>query len=172
MQEIDSGRSLARAAVRWTLATLVLTAAHHVYGGLRYGTPWRLHGAAVALLLAAVLLAVQAAYRRDPDGRGGRAAGWTLLGLATLVVLGVGAFEGGYNHLVKDALFLAGAPRGLLVRMFPPPAYELPNDAVFEVSGVAQVIPGAIAAVASVRFLDALLARRHGVRPAGLAGQR
>lgn len=34
----------------------------------------------------------------------------------------------------------------LLHRLFPPPTYELPNDLLFELLGVAQVVPAAIAA--------------------------
>jgi hypothetical protein len=56
--------------------------------------------------------------------------------------------------VLKDALFLAGAPRTLLLQMFPPPTYELPNDAVFELSGVLQVLPAAFAGRALLRFLS------------------
>ncbi len=54
------------------------------------------------------------------------AAGLVVLALA-FAVLVTGLFEGAYNHAVKNALFLAGAPRSLLLRMFPSPTYELPN---------------------------------------------
>ncbi len=35
----------------------------------------------------------------------------------TLWKLVIGPFEDFYNHLVKNAMFLAGAPRGLLLRI-------------------------------------------------------
>ena len=45
-------------ATRRLLITAVLTwilaAGHHIYGGLLYATPWRVHGAVVALVLAGV----------------------------------------------------------------------------------------------------------------------
>jgi hypothetical protein len=82
-------------------------------------------------------------------------------------VLAIGAFEGVYNHVAKDALFLAGAPRTLLLRLFPPPTYEMPNDPWFEVSGVLQVIPAAFAGLASLRFVRALRAGRRNRRPLG-----
>lgn len=147
----------ARAALFGALATLALTAAHHAYGGVRYDTPWRLHGAFVAVLLGAPLLVASSLYRRNRGTRLGRAAGWILAALVLLFpVLIVGGFEGFYNHLVKNVMFLAGAPLGLLQAMFPPPTYELPNDAWFEVSGVLQVVPAALAGRAAFRLARSL----------------
>ena len=151
----------ARALFRAAVATLALTATHHVYGGLLYATPWRLHGAVVALAFCLPLAALWRAYRRNAATPAGCLAGWTLAALAFVIpALVVGGFEGAWNHLAKDVLFFAGAPRDLLLRLFPPPAYELPNDVWFEVSGVAQVIPAALTALATVRFVRALRARR------------
>jgi peroxiredoxin len=83
--------------------------------------------------------------------------------LAVLVlaspVLGIGVFEGVYNHLAKNVLFFAGLPHHTLLSLFPPPTYELPNDFVFEVSGIAQIIPAAFAGLAAVRFIAALRGR-------------
>jgi hypothetical protein len=156
-----------RALLVGALATLGLTAAHHAYGGIRYDTPWRLHGAVVAIGMSPALLALSFTYRRSPGSPLGRAAAWALAGIVVAFpVLAIGAFEGAYNHVAKDALFLAGAPRTLLLRMFPPPAYEMPNDAWFEVSGVLQVIPAAFSAVASLRFMRALRADGGRHRPA------
>ena len=52
----------------------------------------------------------------------------------------IGFFEGGYNHALKNALYLAGASAAVLRRLFPPPTYELPNDLFFEVTGVQQLV--------------------------------
>ncbi len=157
----------ARALLLDALATLGLTAAHHAYGGIRYDTPWRLHGAVVAVGMSPALAALYSMYRRRPDSPLGRTAAWALAGIVVAFpVLAIGAFEGAYNHVTKDALFLAGAPRSLLLRMFPPPTYEMPNDPWFEVSGVLQVIPAAFSGLASLRFMRALRdGRRH--RPLG-----
>lgn len=171
MRDSSTAGSPSRALLFGALATFGLTALHHVYGGLRYATPWRLHGAAVALVLAVLLAGIHAAYQHKAGTPVGRAFGWALAMVALAVaVVAVGAFEGAYNHVLKDALFLAGAPRDLLLRMFPPPAYELPNDAFFELSGVAQVVPAAFTALATVRFVRALLATgRGGARRSRLA---
>jgi peroxiredoxin len=146
------------------LATLALTAAHHVYGGLIYRTPWRLHGAAVVVPIGLLLLAAFALYRRSPDSAAGRWAGRALVFIAAVFpIAGIGAFEGAYNHLLKNALYLGGISAEAFARLFPPPTYERPNDALFELSGIAQVVPAAIAAVAGFRFF-------RGVRRGSNAG--
>jgi peroxiredoxin len=124
------------------LATLAVTAVHHVYGGLVYATPWRVHGAAAAVLLAGLIV--------ELHRRGAR----RLLVAVVMItcVLALGVFEGLYNHVIKNALYFAGAPHAWLVRLFPPPTYELPDDAVFEITGIAQAVAGgfAVAACAAV----------------------
>lgn len=138
------------------LATLALTAAHHVYGGLIYATPWRLHGAAVAVAVGAVIAALA-------RGRS-RAARIAFVALVIAVpILGFGLFEGAYNHVLKNALYFAHAPQRLLLHLFPPPAYEPPNDVLFELSGIAQVIPAASALVALIEL------RRRDAAPARVA---
>jgi hypothetical protein len=149
--------SEARAVLLGGLTTLGLTAAHHVYGGVVYATPWRLHGAAMAAFVSLVLLLAYFVHRRTTDPAFGRAAGWTLaVGVLVLPVLLTGVVEGAYNHVLKNILFFGGVPMNVLVRMFPPPTYEMPNDALFEISGVAQVVPAAWATFALPRFIRGL----------------
>jgi hypothetical protein len=83
-------------------------------------------------------------------------------------VLEIGLVEGVYNHVVKNALFLFGAPQRWLLQLFPPPRYELPNDAWFEISGVLQVVPAAFAARAALRL--ALTLRQSGAVRAASGG--
>jgi hypothetical protein len=153
----------ARVVAISAIATLVATAIHHVYGGFRYATRWRLHGAAVALVLCVPIALAYARYRRSPGTRAGRIAGGSLAALAlAFPVTAIGLFEGAYNHVAKNVLFFACAPRALLLRMFPPPTYELPDDAFFEISGIGQIVPAAIAAIAAIGLLGDL--RRHVTR--------
>jgi len=58
----------------------------------------------------------------------------------------IGTFEGLYNHVVKNLLYFGGAPSALMLRLFPAPTYEMPNDVFFEITGVLQVVPAALAA--------------------------
>jgi hypothetical protein len=59
----------------------------------------------------------------------------------------IGAYEGIYNHILKNILYYGGAEPHVLSALFPPPKYEMPNDAGFEITGVLQgvvVVPLAI----------------------------
>jgi hypothetical protein len=172
MIRLPANRSPDRPALAGAWATLLLTAAHHVYGGIVYHTPWRLHGAAVALALGPALHALASTGERAESGKARAAARWAFASLVLLVpILSVGAFEGAYNHVLKNVLYFGGARPELLVRMFPPPTYELPSDAAFEISGCAQVLTAAWTAVAWWRYVrvsgrDVSLAR------SGAAGQQ
>ncbi len=128
---------------QFALTVLILTSVHHVYGAYRYQTPWRLHAAAVSAVVAAVIVACLFTIRRRRDDTRAYVAFWVLVVVTALVpVLAIGVFEGGYNHVLKNVLYFAGAPRGLMTALFPPPLYEMPDDLFFEATGVMQVIPG------------------------------
>src|SRR5688572_4970149 len=146
----------ARAAFVGALATFGLTAVHHVYGAVLYDTPWRHHAAVVGAIASAVLWLAHRAYTRDPAGIRGRVALAVFVTVTGLIaVLAIGMFEGLYNHVMKNITYFAGLPLELHRELFPPPTYELPNDALFEVSGILQVVPAAYAAIALYRLLRA-----------------
>jgi peroxiredoxin len=132
------------------IAVLLLTDVHHAYGAHVYQTPWRYH---VVLLSLPATLGILWSHRRLRRHPGDVLPRW-ILGLTTLLVpvLGIGAFEGFYNHLVKDVLYFHGASSALMNRLFPPPTYEMPNDAFFEITGVSQAILGAATAWYLYRF--------------------
>jgi hypothetical protein len=148
-----SRRNAAYRANAAALALLALTAVHHVYGAVAFGTPWRLHVLAIVVPAAiAIFLALRASTAMD-----GHSAGrlWTVF--AALVIFGVpvgviGIYEGGYNHLLKNLVyFLGGETRALA--LFPPPTYEMPKDLFFEATGVAQFPLSIAAAVFTIRLL-------------------
>jgi len=60
--------------------------------------------------------------------------------------------------LLTDALYFGGTSPETMRRLFPPPAYELPNDVFFEVTGVLQLFLGY---VAGLRLYRLLVARRR-----------
>lgn len=136
-----------------TLATLALTSAHHVYGAIVYETPWRHHAVVVAVIAGAISWLTWRS--RSPGARA------VFFGTAALTCVAFGAFEGFYNHVLKNAAYLAELPWEWFDRLFPPPTYERPNDVVFELSGVLQVLPAAIVGAALVRT-----ARSRGPSPA------
>jgi hypothetical protein len=122
---------------------LVLTLVHHVYGALLYATPWRLEVAYIAVPALLALMGTYATFSLRPSTGKGRVARWLFVSLVLLVpVLLFGLIEGGYNHVVKNALYFGGASDATLLRLFPPPTAELPNDFWFEATGILQLFAG------------------------------
>ncbi|RBL88952.1 hypothetical protein [Chitinophaga flava] len=114
---------------------LILTAVHHAYGAVIYHTHWRLHMVFVGIPVA-LLIGWQYRLLQRKKWYWLR---YTYLLLVWLIpVLLVGLYEGVYNHLLKDILYYAGLSPETFDSMFPPPAYEKPNDLIFEITGVLQ----------------------------------
>jgi len=144
---IDRARSRSLAAGLSSAAVMLLTSLHHAYGAAIYRTPWRLHVVHVAVLATLFISGALIAFARDPRSKLGRASLWiAVLGIAAIPVALIGAVEGAYNHLLKNILYFAGLPLSAMARLYPPPAYELPNDFLFEASGLLQVPLAALAA--------------------------
>lgn len=137
-----SSANLIRAAAS-SIVVLALTSIHHLYGAVVYETPWRMHVMYVsipgAILIAGFLLI---AWQFRGTSRG-RMAAWFGVALAFPVGI-IGIYEGGYNHLLKNLLYFGGAT-DLVSQLFPSPAYELPNDAFFELTGITQFVAGLVA---------------------------
>jgi hypothetical protein len=135
------------------MATLVLTMVHHAYGAFAFGTPWRLHVAVIVVPVAAAIASARYLYRRNPRGRIGALASWTMIGLTVIVpVAFFGGFEGLYNHVMKNAFYFADASPRVLNLLFPTAAYEPPRDVFFEITGVLHVVPAGLAGVSLWRL--------------------
>jgi hypothetical protein len=146
---------LASRAAWWGIAVLLLTTVHHVYGASVYRTPWRLHVAPVSAAAAAAMIGALRIIRRPAATGIARVAFWTFAGVTFLLpVVGIGLFEGGYNHVLKNALYFGGASPTLMRHLFPPPTYEMPNDAFFEVTGMMQAILGGFTGSALYRLMQ------------------
>ncbi|MEP9390352.1 hypothetical protein [Mesorhizobium sp. KR9-304] len=135
------------------LSVLLLTSVHHVYGAVIYDTPWRSH---IAHISAPVGAAIALAYYIGWSRRGSRlglAATWTgsLIALA-FPVAALGIYEGGYNHVVKNIAYF-GLGQEAARTLFSGAAYEMPNDFIFEATGVAQFPLAVLTAVLVVRLL-------------------
>lgn len=139
-------------AVLWSFAVLALTSLHHVYGAIHYGTPWRYHAVQLAAIALVVILGADRIGRERPGRTAGRVAGQVARVVIWLVpVLLIGGYEGLYNHVAKTALYFAGLPEAWMATLFPPPTYEMPNDLLFETTGILQIVPAGLAARALVR---------------------
>jgi len=136
------------------IAVAVATSIHHAYGAIAYQTPWRYDAVVISAATVAVLAAAIYMSRSAASHSLRRAAWWTFWGVNVVVfVLLIGAFEGMYNHVVKDIVYFSGAPLTVMRAMFPASRYELPNNWFFELTGVFQVVVAAIAAIQLARLL-------------------
>lgn len=129
-------------ALRASLALLGLTSLHHAYGASAFATPWRWHVVPVAILAAAALIATGRLAHRGQGRHASIARAIFVLLDLLLPGLGIGVFEGVYNHALKNALFFGGASAQTMTALFPPPTYEWPHDWFFEGSGIAQGVLG------------------------------
>ena len=137
-----------------SIAVLVLTVVHHLYGAAIHATPWRHHVALVAMPVLLVLILAHGVHRWRLSTALGRSSLWLFIVVVALIpVAAIGIFEGGYNHLAKNVLFFGGAPRGTFERLFPPPVYEAPSDPWFEATGLLQLVLGLLAARSLLRLL-------------------
>ncbi|HEU4552122.1 MAG TPA: hypothetical protein VFS25_04780 [Chitinophaga sp.] len=135
------GKRPLKRSLLWTVLVFLLTGFHHYYGGIVYHTPWRQHvvlGGGMALLISVALFYLYR-YRQQK----------IFLTLYLLLVfimfgLGIAVFEGGYNHLVKIILYFGGLHLHTWRMLFPAPAYEVPGNFIFELTGVLQFFAGAM----------------------------
>lgn len=131
-------------------ALMALTTIHHIYGAVIYSTPWRLH----VIFLSAPVLVVTMILEYLLKKYDNRFLFW-LYSFVILVpsISLIGLFEGIYNHILKDIMFYSGFSEETMVAMFPPPAYEMPNDFLFEFTGVLQGIVCSLLIVVFYKFI-------------------
>lgn len=135
----QANKGVVRAAVGTVVAGLVSTA-HHWYGAFVYDTPWR---ALVSLWIPGfVMVAIVALYLywTRPGTKVGSIAFWVFFLSAVVFQFGFTMFECVYSHVVKDILFFTGVPQEILLRLYPPPAYHLPDNFFFELTGLMQLV--------------------------------
>jgi hypothetical protein len=116
-----------------------IASGHHVYGAFLYETPWRL---VVSLWIPGFVLFVLSMLFllwRYADRTVATVAVWVVLFGGVIFQAGFTTFECIYSHVLKNILFFGGAPHGLLQRLFPAPAYHLPDNFLFELTGIAQL---------------------------------
>jgi hypothetical protein len=132
---------------------LVLTVFHHFYAAAIYDTPWRRHVAIIVVPVLLVMIVFYGLYRWRPLTLVGRAALW-IYSLVALVfsVAWIGFFDGGYTHLAKLIIFFGGASRATFERLCPPELCGVPDDLIYEVTGVAQFLLAIYAAYCLIRL--------------------
>ena len=107
---IAGERRAQRDALLAALTVAAVTSVHHAYGAAVYHTPWRYHAVALAMAAVTVLLAAQRVSRAAVGATARRVAWWTFWGVnAAVFVALLGAFEGLYNHALKDLLYFGSS---------------------------------------------------------------
>ena len=128
----------------YSIALMALTTIHHIYGSVIYNTPWRLHVLFISIPVMVLTLILQWRLVKNGSTRSGLLF-WLFIFLTLLPSMGmIGVVEGLYNHVLKNLLFFGGLNTAGLQRLFPAPTYEMPNDFLFEATGILQgfiVIP-------------------------------
>jgi hypothetical protein len=156
----DMNQSQVSRVAWYSTALAILTTIHHVYGAVIYHTPWRLHILLMSIPVIVLTLILERQLRKN-DSRGRLVMFWILYFITLIPSLGlIGVFEGIYNHLFKNILFFGGAGVGLLQRLFPAPTYEMPNDFIFEFTGVMQ----GVIAIVLIRHMFSLTISRLNFR--------
>jgi len=61
---------------------------------------------------------------------------WSIILIFSIIL--IGGYEGVYNHALKNVFFFSGASETILDKMFPPSMYVMPNNFLFELTGVMQ----------------------------------
>ena len=49
-------------------------------------------------------------------------------------------FECVYSHVLKNIMFFGGVPQSILEKLYPAPAYHLPDNLFFEFTGLLQLV--------------------------------
>jgi hypothetical protein len=138
-------------SVFWSVGTMIMTLVHHLYGAIIYDEPFRLHVAMFAVPVILLLVSSYAGYKNVPNVRLKKIFLSTFLVSSLLFsVVAIGLYEGGYNHGVKNIMYFTGISTEILDKMYPS-VYELPNDFVFELTGIAQFVMGLMCGIQIVR---------------------
>lgn len=124
----------------FSLLLLALTCLHHFYGAIVYHSHWRMHVVLIALPVMALIAWLQYAY-----GHGRFANSRSLLLIYLLVtalfpIALIGVYEGVYNHLCKNIVYLFTGNNAFFNMLYPPPVYEAPGNRWFEITGVLQAL--------------------------------
>lgn len=146
-----------------TIAVVLLSTIHHIYGGFQYDTSWRIIMPIFFFLpMLFITLYLQGIILKYKN--------MVLLVLFTLLVsigwigiLSIG--EGGYNHVLKNILYFGGASEELLHKMFPPEfgstkLYEKPNNVFFEISGILTTVFGVPLTIYLYKFIKLIRAAK------------
>ena len=139
----------------------LITSVHHIYGGIIYGTNWRIHGTLFTFIPLIISLASLYIYVRA----GNRIALGVYGLMSHLWVLIIGLWEGGYNHVIKNIVYFSGASVEHMRELYPADLYDaLPNNFFFELTGILTFVFGMIAGWYTLQLFHREFLELHGPR--------
>ncbi len=131
-------------------AQAVLVIGHFLLGARIYDDPSREHVVVPTLIALVIALGLSAAYATRPS----RPLRWALATVVSVPFVAVfGLYHGGFGHGLKLAFYAAGTPPERLLEIFDSPDFAMPNDAAFEITGVATLVVGLVVAWWLVRLV-------------------
>lgn len=135
-----SSRNLILLAVVAGLIAGLVSAFHHWYGAVEYNTPWRLWVSYWILGIALIVYSLLYLYWVNIGNLVGKLSIWLFFSSAVVFQAGFLLFECVYSHVLKNILFFSGTPLSILNIFYPSPAYHLPDNMLFELTGLLQLI--------------------------------
>ena len=138
--DYSKSRKLTVAAVISGIIAGVISSIHHWYGAIAYDTPWR---AGVTYWIAGLVFVVYSLlylYWKNVGNAVGKVSIWLFFLGAVIFQAGFITFECVYSHVLKNILFFGGVSEPVLERLYPSPAYHLPDNMFFEVTGLLQLV--------------------------------
>jgi hypothetical protein len=137
---------------------------HFAFGARIYDDPSRYHVVVPAIIAFAITAGLAALYA----SRGGWLALWLLALAVAVPFVGVfGLYHGGFSHALKLLCFYGGMAPDRVESIFDSPDFAMPNDAVFEVSGLATLLVAGMITYLLVRVVHAA---RRPIGGASVAG--
>lgn len=127
------------AVISGIIAGLV-SSVHHWYGAVEYNTPWRIAVSYWIMGFVFVIYSLLYVYWKNAGDIAGKVALWLFFSGAVIFQAGFIMFECVYSHVLKNILFFAGVSLSILERLYPAPAYHLPDNLFFEFTGLLQLV--------------------------------
>jgi hypothetical protein len=135
------GADEVRKRVGWLCGVLALEAllvvGHFAHGAHVYEDPSRYHVVLPTVVALVGSLLVGGHFMWRPS----RVALWGFAIVIAVPFVGLfGLYHGGFNHALKLAMYAAGTSPERLEELFDSPDFAVPNDVVFEVTGVSTLL--------------------------------
>ena len=118
----------------------LISSIHHWYGAILYDTPWRIGVSYWIMGSVFIVYSLLYIYWKNADNFSGKIAVWVFLFFSVIFQTGFIMFECVYSHVLKNIFYFVGMPQSILEQLYPAPAYHLPDNLLFEFSGLLQLV--------------------------------